>query len=87
MSGCCCILSPLAVTDCWSVSEEGLYHLRRFKQLLSLDLSFLRSVSDAVLDELHGLKLEELHLAEDCNSRASFTDNGLSRSVTGGGVT
>ena len=61
--------------------------MRRLKQLLSLDLSYLRCVSDAVLDKLHGLQLKQLHLAEGYAGPASFTEHGLIRSVTGRGGT
>ena len=56
--------------------------MRRCKQLLSLDLSYLRCVTDAVLDRLHGLPLKQLHLAEGYAGPAAFTDKGVTRSVS-----
>ncbi|XP_043200420.1 uncharacterized protein LOC122369615 isoform X2 [Amphibalanus amphitrite] len=74
-------LTTLNIQDCPSVTEDGLFHLRRCKHLLSLDLSYLRCVTDAVLDRLHGLPLKQLHLAEGYQGAAGFTDQGVTRLV------
>ena len=71
----------LCAADCPSVTEEGLFHLRRCKHLLSLDISYLRSVTDNVLDRLHDLPLKQLHLAEGYLGPAPFTGEGVTRSV------
>ena len=72
-----------AVADCDAVSEEGLYHLRRCKHLVYLDLSGLSCVSDAVLDQLHGMQLEEL-IMDDGYQIGNVTDDGVTRSVSHG---
>ena len=74
-------LETLSMRYCRSVSEEGLYHLRRCEQLLSLNLNGLSCVTDVVLDQLHGMQLQELILSDGYDKTTSFTDEGLSRLV------
>ena len=57
-------LQTLIIARCNAVTGQGLQHLQRFKQLLSLNLSDLFHVTDAVLDQLHGMPLKELILRD-----------------------
>ena len=73
-------LQTLNIKYCDAVSEEGLYHLRRCKHLLYLDLSGLSCVSDAVLDQLHGMQPEDL-IMDDRYQIGNVTDDGITRFV------
>jgi len=70
-------LQKLDVSYCENVTETGLMHLGRFRQLRWLDLSRL-PVTDAVLFGLHGMQLEELWLTS-CGMEAAvgFTAEGV----------
>ena len=73
-------LQTLSMRHCRSVSEKGLYHLRRCEQLLSLNLSHVPCVTDAVLDQLHGMQLKELILSDGYDI-LRVSNEGLSRLV------
>ncbi|XP_037078271.1 uncharacterized protein LOC119099252 [Pollicipes pollicipes] len=68
---------------CSLPTENGLALLRRLKELHVLDLSYVRAVSDALLDRLHGKALTELHLAEGHSGPAAFSTAGVTRLVLG----
>ena len=65
------------------MTEEGLHHLRRCEQLLSLDLGDLPCVADTILEQLHGTPLVELFLG-DSYWTDNVTDQAASRSVSHG---
>ena len=68
-----------AVAGCKAVTRKGMRHLRRCERLLSLNLRGLPRLTDASLDQLHGMPLKELLLG---GSSWAVTDEDVARSVS-----
>ena len=74
-------LRMLEIAHCSAVTEEGLRHLRRSEQLLYVGLIGLSCVTDAGLDQLHGMQLKELSLVNSGYADVDITDEGVTRLV------